>query len=31
MIQENFMLFIFDDVDSKFKITEKWFDNYINA
>jgi hypothetical protein len=26
MTQEDFMLFIFDDVDSKFEIAEKWFD-----
>jgi hypothetical protein len=26
MTQESFMLFIFDDVDSKLEIAEKWFD-----
>jgi hypothetical protein len=26
MTQKNFMLFIFDDVDSKFEIAKKWFD-----
>jgi hypothetical protein len=26
MIQENFMFFISDDVDSKLEITKKWFD-----
>jgi hypothetical protein len=26
MIQKNLMFFIFDDVDSEFEITKKWFD-----
>jgi hypothetical protein len=26
MIQKNFMFFIFDDIDSKFEIAEKWVD-----